>query len=168
LLDDLLDYSRAGQDQAAIEVVDSGALVTGILDLLAPPPTFSVTVASDMPTFTTAKVPLEQVFRNLIGNAIKHYNRADGLVAVKAYNRGKMWEFVVEDDGPGIPQDYYERIFQMFQTLKPRDQVEGSGIGLAVVRKLVTRGGGTITVESVEGQGACFRFTWPHQESSQE
>jgi two-component system CheB/CheR fusion protein len=168
LLDDLLDYSRAGQDQAAIEVVDSGALVTGILDLLAPPPTFSVTVASDMPTFTTAKVPLEQVFRNLIGNAIKHHNRADGLVAVKAYNRGKMWEFVVEDDGPGIPQDYYERIFQMFQTLKPRDQVEGSGIGLAVVRKLVTRGGGTITVESVEGQGACFRFTWPHQESSQE
>ena len=109
------------------------------------------------------KAPLEQTFRNLIGNAIKHHHRPDGRVEVTAHDHRRMWEFVVADDGPGIPAAYHDRIFQMFQTLKPRDEVEGSGIGLAVVRKLVTSRGGTIRVESAEGQGARFRFTWPKQ-----
>jgi PAS domain S-box-containing protein len=168
LLDDLLDYSRAGQEQAPSEVVDTGVLVASIVELLAPPPAFTVTVAPDMPTLRASKAPLEQIFRNLIGNAIKHHHRLDGRVEVTAHDRRRMWEFVIADDGPGIPAAYHDRIFQMFQTLKPRDEVEGSGIGLAVVRKLITSHGGTITVESAEGQGARFRFTWSKQESRHE
>jgi PAS domain S-box-containing protein len=164
LLDDLLDYSRAGRERAPSERVDSAALVAGVVELLAPPPTFTVTVAPPMPLLRAVKTPLEQVFRNLIANAIKHHHRADGRIEVTAHDRGEMWEFIVADDGPGIPAAYHDRIFQMFQTLKPRDEVEGSGIGLAVVRKLVASRGGTITVESAEGQGARFRFTWPKQE----
>jgi PAS domain S-box-containing protein len=163
LLDDLLDYSRAGQEQAPIEVIDTGVLVASIVELLAPPPAFTVTVAPDMPTLRASKAPLGQIFRNLIGNAIKHHHRLDGRVEVTAHDHRRMWEFVVADDGPGIPAAYHGRIFQMFQTLKPRDEVEGSGIGLAVVRKIITSRGGTITVESAEGQGARFRFTWPKQ-----
>jgi PAS domain S-box-containing protein len=168
LLDDLLDYSRAGQEQAPIEVIDTGVLVASIVELLAPPPTFTVTVAPDMPTLRASKAPLGQIFRNLIGNAIKHHHRLDGRVEVTAHDHRRMWEFVVADDGPGIPAAYHGRIFQMFQTLKPRDEVEGSGIGLAVVRKIITSRGGTITVESAEGQGARFRFTWPKQELRRE
>jgi PAS domain S-box-containing protein len=168
LLDDLLDYSRAGQERAPSEVVDTGVLVAGIVELLAPPSAFTVTVAPHMPILRASKAPLEQIFRNLIGNAIKHHHRLDGRVEVTAHERRRMWEFVVADDGPGIPAAYHDRIFQMFQTLKPRDEVEGSGIGLAVVRKLITSRGGTITVESAEGQGARFCFTWPKQESRHE
>ena len=72
-----------------------------------------------------------------------------------------MVEFEVSDDGPGIAPQYHARIFEMFQTLQPRDQTEGSGMGLAIVKKLVESYGGTIAVESAGGQGSTFRFTWP-------
>jgi signal transduction histidine kinase len=79
---------------------------------------------------------------------------------------GNFVEFTITDDGPGIAEQYQTRIFEIFQTLKPRDQVEGSGIGLAIVKKIVESQGGAITVESAEGRGASFRFTWPKQVSA--
>jgi signal transduction histidine kinase len=112
-------------------------------------------------------VPLETVLRNLLGNAIKHHNRPDGHIQVSAYWPGAaldMVEFSVQDDGPGMAQEYHERIFELFQTLQPRDQVEGSGMGLAIVKKTVESVGGAITVESTEGEGTCLRFTWPVQQ----
>jgi signal transduction histidine kinase len=96
-----------------------------------------------------------------VANAIKHHDKATGNITISTVDLGEMVEFTVADDGPGIDPAFHERIFQMFQTLRPRDQVEGSGIGLAVVEKIVTSVGGTIQVESALGQGAAFRFTWP-------
>ena len=101
------------------------------------------------------------MLRNLIGNAIKHHDRAVGHIEISAVEHGDHVEFVVSDDGPGIPPEYHEEIFRMFSTLKPRDVVEGSGMGLAMVRKILENRGGTIHVESAEGRGATFRFTWP-------
>jgi signal transduction histidine kinase len=77
---------------------------------------------------------------------------------------GPYYAFAVKDDGPGIPAQFHEQIFKMFQTLRPRDQVEGSGMGLAMVRKNVEVFGGVVHLESTEGQGSIFRFTWPKQQ----
>ncbi len=162
LLDDLLAYSRVGRAQVDIESVDCGALVKEISNLLEVPPTFTMSVAEDMPVLETARGPLEQVFRNLVGNAIKHHDRADGHIDVSVTDRGEFYEFRVADDGPGISPEFHDRAFQMFQTLRPRDEVEGSGMGLAIVRKLIESQGGRIRVESEnENRGAAFCFAWP-------
>jgi signal transduction histidine kinase len=130
--------------------------------LLAPPAGFTIHLAEKLPTFFTERVPLETVFRNLLGNALKHHDRPQtGQVSVSATEQATVVEFTITDDGPGIDPEFHERIFQMFQTLKPRDQIEGSGMGLAIVKKLVENYGGTVQVESSVGQGATFRFTWP-------
>lgn len=161
LLDDLLQYSRAGQMMGDVMEINSGPLVRAVVELLTPPPGFVVNVSPEMPTFYTHKTPLELVFRNLIDNAIKHHHRTEGRIEVTAVSRGRFVEFTVKDDGPGISAKYHEHIFRMFQTLTPRDEVEASGIGLAVVKKVVERQGGQVSVESREGQGTTFRFTWP-------
>ncbi|MEZ4869201.1 MAG: PAS domain S-box protein [Caldilineaceae bacterium] len=166
LLDDLLLYSRVGRRLGEIEIVDSGQLVVSLLDLLHLPPGFTITIVDPMPTFPTWRVPLEVVLRNLMGNAIKHHDRADGHITISAHVQGDFVEFAVQDDGPGIDPAFHERIFQIFQTLQPRDELEGSGMGLAVVKKTVESMGGAIRVESAEGEGATFRFTWPKESTS--
>jgi len=160
LLDDLLAYARIDRQKHLLEFVVLNELVTNIVNLFDPPPHFKIQVQTPMPSLTTARVPLELVLRNLIGNAIKHHNRSDGNVSITATDQGNAIEFSIQDDGPGIAPQFHKRIFQMFQTLKPRDQVEGSGMGLALVKKIVEARGGIIQVESSEGRGATFWFTW--------
>ncbi len=113
-----------------------------------------------MPTFITERLPLQQVFSNLISNAIKHHSRPDGKVKVSVQDRGKAYEFSVADDGKGIAPEYHEKIFGIFQTLEARDRNENTGIGLAIVKKIVENHGGKIKIESTEGEGANFIFTW--------
>jgi PAS domain S-box-containing protein len=161
LLDDLLAYSRAGRVRPPAETVAPAALVQDIVAVLAPPPGFTVTFEGTAPVLRTPRVSLELVLRNLIGNAIKHHRNEHGRVQVCAFARDDMVEFVVSDDGPGIDPQYHARIFEMFQTLQPRDHTEGSGMGLAIVKKLVESYGGTIAVESTGENGTTFRFTWP-------
>jgi signal transduction histidine kinase len=105
-------------------------------------------------------MPFEKVLRNLVGNALKHHDRSAGRVVLSAVPAGDMVEVRVADDGPGIPQEFHERVFRMFQTLRPRDEVEGSGAGLAIVKKTVETFGGRVHVES-DGRGTCMVFTWP-------
>lgn len=163
LLDDLLTYSRAGRFRGDPITVDVNELAARVIDTVSPPEDFRVSVEGDLPTLHTYAAPLETVLRNLVGNAIKHHNKPEGSVRISATETDEMIEFAVADDGPGIDPAFHERIFQMFQTLRPRDQVEGSGIGLAVVEKIVTSVGGTVRIESSPGQGATFYFTWPRQ-----
>ena len=145
LLDDLLAYSRAGRADVAFAQVDTKALVEELAQLVSPPEGFEIVAADDLPTVKAAKAPLTQAFQNLIGNAIKHHDRpGEGHVRVDAQPSADMVEFVVTDDGAGIPEQFRERVFGMFQTLRPRDEVEGSGMGLAIVRKLVERQGGKV------------------------
>jgi PAS domain S-box-containing protein len=160
LLDDMLDYARAGRQDGELSNVDCEKLVHEIIDLLAPPPGFTVCV-HELPAVVTQRAPLAQVLRNLIGNAIKHHDRAVGHIDISANAQEERIDFTVRDDGPGIPRECHEEIFQMFTTLKPRDVLEGSGMGLAMVRKILDNRGGKIHLESAEGRGATFRFTWP-------
>lgn len=162
LLDDLLAYSRAGRHRHPPELVNTASLLQDVVEFLALPPGFTVHIAEPMPTLKTERIPLETVFRNLLNNACKHHDQpATGAAWVTAVEQGTWIEFTVADNGPGIAPEHHERIFQIFQTLKPRDQVEGSGIGLTVVQRLVESRGGQIQIESKLGAGATFRFTWP-------
>jgi PAS domain S-box-containing protein len=162
MVEDLLEYSRAGRVRHEPVEVDTQALVQNIVEDLSPPLGFTVTADESLPRFTAERVPLETVLRNLIGNAIKHHEQpSEGMVTVRAVQRGRWIEFVVADNGQGIEGQYQERIFHLFQTLKPRDEVEGSGMGLAVVKKIVESRGGRVWVESAAGEGAAFYFTWP-------
>lgn len=162
LIDGILAYSRAGRAAGHPQRVEVAELLREVVELLAPPAGRPVEVAPGMPVLHTDRSTLQQVFMNLIGNAIKH---GAGPVQVGARPEGPVWHFWVTDDGPGIAPQYHERIWAMFQTLQSRDQVEGTGIGLSVVRKLVQSRGGRTWVESAEGQGATFHFTWPRQET---
>jgi PAS domain S-box-containing protein len=165
LIDGILQFSRVGRVRETLEPVDVGALLAETVDLLSPPPSFTVEIGPGMPTLIAERTRLQQVFQNLISNALKHHDRADGRIEVQVRDGDDpgYYEFTVRDDGPGIAPQYHERIFGIFQTLRPRDQVEGSGLGLALVKKIVEHHGGRIWLESAEGCGTAFHFTWPRQ-----
>jgi PAS domain S-box-containing protein len=162
LLAGLMDYALAGRAQSSPEAVDTAVLVTDIAAYLEPPPAFSVTCSGAMPVLQTSKAALEHVLQNLISNALKHHDRDAGEVVISARNIGDKVEFTVRDDGPGIAPAFHDRVFVVFQTLKPRDEVEGGGVGLAIVKKIVEARGGRIWIESEPPRrGAAFIFTWP-------
>jgi signal transduction histidine kinase len=162
LLDDLLTYSRAGRTDSAVMETDLRNMIDNIVQVLSPPAHIKVRIEGDLPVIVTAGAQLEQVLRNLINNAIKHHDKQQGEVVISCGGSGNAVEFCVRDDGPGIAPEFHDRIFKLFQTLKRRDEVEGSGMGLAVVKKLVEQQNGSITVRSEgDGTGAAFRFTWP-------
>ncbi len=161
LIEGLLEYSRIGKAAHSRGSVDSGELLAEVIDSLSPPDGFIVDVAANMPILHTDRLHLYQVFSNLIGNSIKHGKGEQGHTAVTVQEQGEYYVFTVSDDGPGIAPEYHDRIFKMFQTLAARDYGSNTGIGLALVRKIVQEHGGSITVESDKGKGATFRFSWP-------
>jgi PAS domain S-box-containing protein len=161
LIDGILQYSRAGRMRAKPERVDVGELVHDVIELIAPPKEVEINVKPGIPTIETERVPLQQVFINLIGNAMKHAGRVSPRIDVTWESKDGMLEFAVADNGQGIAPQYHERIFAIFQTLEARDRVEGTGIGLSVVKKIVESHGGRVWVESDVGKGATFRFLWP-------
>jgi hypothetical protein len=166
LLDDLLDYSRIGRatDGRFAEIISGDVLMDNILALLSPPDGFTVTVSPDFAGISVCRMPLQQILMNLVSNAIKHHDKAQGRIEVTVAERGADYVFAVKDDGPGIPGQFHDQIFEMFQTLKPRDQVEGSGMGLAMVRKNIEVFGGTLALDSAKGHGSVFRFSWPKRQ----
>ncbi len=162
LIDGLLQYSRVGRVKQQFAQTDVRALLRDVIDFISPPAGMRITVDADMPTLLTDKLMLRQVFQNLIQNAIKHHTDAEhGTITIHVEEEKHFYVFSVADDGPGIAAQYHERIFGIFQTLAPRDKVEGSGLGLSLVKKMVETQGGKIWLESEEGRGATFFFRWP-------
>lgn len=160
LLEDLLDYSRAGRVLQPQQAFSLKQALDDALALVPKPQGFTIEIKGPLPNLRTPKAPLTQILRNLIGNAIKHHDKPSGTVVVEISERDTDIEIAVSDDGPGIAPQYHERVFRIFQTLKPRDEVEGSGMGLAIVQKVVEAHGATVRLAS-EGRGTTFRFTWP-------
>ncbi|KAI9132773.1 PAS domain S-box protein [Acaryochloris sp. CCMEE 5410] len=161
LINGLLSYSRAGRLREASQVVDVRQLVTEVVHSIDVPDSIVVQIDPTLPCFATQELPLQQVFANLISNAIKHHDQDHGRIEIMAQDRGSYYQFVVTDDGPGIDPQYHEKVFNIFQTLKARDSFESTGIGLSIVKKLVEAQGGTITLQSQVGDGSTFFFTWP-------
>jgi signal transduction histidine kinase len=159
-IDGLLQYSRAGRTKAEKTLVDVNQLLEEIIDSLAPPPNFQIKIVSEMPVFETESLQLQQVFSNLISNAIKHHPRADGKVEISVSDRIQDYQFAVADDGLGIEPKDHQKIFEIFQTLTASNRKESTGIGLSIVKKIVENQGGIITLNSQVGQGTTFYFTW--------
>jgi len=160
LLDDILAYSRAGRIVDDVREVDVGELVRQVAETHVPPG-FNVVLPS-LPKIVSPSTPLTQIFGNIFSNAVKHHDKGGGTIEVRCAPIGRFYEFSVRDDGPGIPPQYHDRVFQMFQTLQSRDKVEGSGMGMAIIKKLVEWQGGRVWIESTEGQrGTAIHFLWP-------
>jgi len=162
MIEAILQYSRIDRTETLQERVDVRALLTEVIDFLSPPTRLAISIDGEMPTLNTPRLRLFQVFQNLLPNAIKHHDKPSGAIHVGVKVTGEWAEFSVADDGPGIAPKFQERIWVIFQTLEARDKVESTGVGLALVKKIVEGQGGVVSVESEIGQGATFRFTWPN------
>ena len=159
-IDGLLEYARAGKAQEEVVTVDTQQLLYEIIDSIAPPPEFTIEIKDKMPILQTEALALQQVFSNLISNAIKHHHRNDGKVTISATKDRDFYQFSVADDGAGIAKEHQEKIFMVFQTLTDKDTKENTGIGLSIVKKIIDRHEGKIWLESQLGSGTTFYFTW--------
>ncbi len=161
LINAILEYSRVGRIKGTIEKVNLNLMIRDIIEFISPPASFEIFIQENMPSFETEKIRLEQVFANLISNAIKHHNKERGKIEITYKDLENFYEFTVKDDGPGIAPEYHEKIFEIFQTLQARDKFESTGIGLTLVKKIVEAQGGKVYLISEEGKGSSFVFTWP-------
>jgi light-regulated signal transduction histidine kinase (bacteriophytochrome) len=161
LILDLLAYSRVGsQGKELSETSSAEALQQALVNLRGAIEESGALVTSDaLPTVLAEQVQLIQLFQNLVGNAIKYQRPGVPHVHIAAArNGGGKWAFSVQDNGLGIEPQYFEKIFGMFQRLHKREEFAGTGIGLAICKKIVERHGGSISVESSPGEGSTFRF----------
>ncbi len=162
LLDDLLAYSRAGRKVGDVRTFETREFVEDIATLIGPPEGMRIIADESLPVMTAHHAPLETVLRNLLSNAIKHHPAPEtGTIRVYAQEDEHSVTFSVEDDGIGIPDEYADKVFKMFQTLKPRDETEGSGMGLAIVQRIVEWQGGRVWfTPGPDGKGTTFKFVW--------
>ena len=163
LLDDILAYARIDHtlEKNAGEFVNGKILVQEISGMLGPPASLKIFTGKTLADIDVPRIPVQQVLHNLIDNAIKHHDKGEGSIVIDVEEKEDQYIVSVRDDGPGISPEYHQKIFEMFQTLKSRDKVEGSGMGLAFVKKVLSFYDSAITVESAPGQGTIFRFSWP-------
>jgi len=167
LIEGLLKYSRVGKTTDSKNNVDTKELVNEIIESFDPPTGFTIKIKGEMPTLYADRLQLGQVFSNLISNSLKHHGGNKGKIRIKSESYADVYQFSVCDNGQGIAPEYHDKVFMMFQVLKPSDFESSTGIGLALVKKIVEEHGGTIRLESALGEGACFHFTWPKKFSSE-
>jgi light-regulated signal transduction histidine kinase (bacteriophytochrome) len=165
LIDGILQYSRIGRVKEEKVVVNLNELVSEVIDMIAPPENITITVENELPTIECERTRIMQVFQNLIGNAVKYMDKPQGWVKVSCVEENAFWKFSVADNGTGIEEKYFEKIFKIFQTLSSRDEFESTGIGLSLVKKIVEMHDGKVWVESKPGKGSTFFFTLPKQET---
>lgn len=159
---DLLDFSRVGRTENDLEKVDLNKVVNEVYGLYRRQiEELDATVGyNNLPQLATYKTPVRQVFQNLIGNSLKYHSTGKApRIEITSKETSSMIEIAVKDNGIGIAEEYFEKIFIIFQRLHNREQYSGTGMGLAIAKKIVENMGGRIWVESVEGEGTTFHFT---------
>jgi signal transduction histidine kinase len=166
LIQGILMYARVGREMPEKQETDLNVLMSEILDNVVPNRLQSVDIQSNLPVIYVERIPLQQVLSNLISNAIKYHDKPDGKVLVLFKEAADQYVFTVKDDGPGIENAYHEKIFMIFQTLQERDSFESTGVGLAIVKKILEDRKQTIKVTSSPGKGSAFSFTWPKEKNN--
>jgi len=161
LINGILAYTKAGKNTTEKKIVNLNDMLNDIIDLLNPPKNIKITQPKDLPSFETEATKLQQVFANLLNNSIKYMDKPKGEINIGWIRLEDKFQFFIEDNGPGIESKYHEKIFVIFQTLSTRDQIESTGIGLSIVKKLIEEQGGKIWIESIPNKGTKFLFTWP-------
>jgi len=168
LIEGILQYSRVGRIRGKEDRIDMNNLVFDVIELIMPPANISISVSNKLPGVIADRIRIEQIFQNLLSNAINYMDKPDGKISISSYDNGAFWQFSVIDNGPGIDPRYHDKIFQIFQTLTPRDEYESTGIGLSLVKKIIELVGGDIWIESLPGSGSRFNFTIPKKEDFDE
>ncbi len=161
LIDDVLQYSRLGQKGETNEGVNLNLVVAEVIAGITVPENIEIVVENELPCLICDRTQLLQVFQNLLSNAVKYMDKPEGKIIVACIEKDDSWEFSVSDNGPGIEQQHFERIFKLFQTLSPRQGVDSTGIGLSIVRKIAELNGGRTWVQSEVGKGSTFFFALP-------
>ncbi len=167
LINGILDYTKAAKKDGELESFKSDELLRETIDLIGVPANAIIHVRETMPLMKSERVKLQQIFLNLVHNAIKFNDKEDIQVEVGCEDKGEDWQFYVKDNGPGIESRYHEKIFVIFQTLNARDEVESRGVGLAIVKKIIEEEGGKIWIKSEKNCGTIFYFTWPKKKKTQ-
>lgn len=160
LINGILDYSRAGRLKTKEEETDVNELLEKICDSQKVKDNIEYRLQKNLPVITTEKVALEQVFSNFISNGIKYNDKDLIIIEIGCKDLGDSCEFFVRDNGLGIDEAFHQKIFQIFQTLQARDEVESTGVGLAIVKKIIEEKGGEIRIDSSLGEGTTVYFTW--------
>jgi signal transduction histidine kinase len=161
LIAGILSYARVGREQPDKEMVDLNEFFSDVLENMPLRTGIHVIVPKNLSPIYTERIPLQQVLSNLIGNAIKYHDKQVGKITIGFSSANSHYEFTVSDDGPGISKHYFDKIFMIFQTLHERDTIESTGVGLAIVKKILDDRKQTIKLTSSPGEGASFLFTWP-------
>ncbi len=161
LIEGILQYCRVGRITEDMVPVDLNALLPEIIDAIAPPEHIAIRLDGRLPVIDCEKTRITQVFQNLLSNAVKFMDKPRGEVVVACSEDADAWTFSVSDNGPGIEEKHFDRIFKIFQTLASRDEYESTGVGLALVKKIVEQYGGRVWLASEVGKGSTFFFTFP-------
>ncbi len=165
LLDGVLQYSRIGRVKEDPCLVDLNQLLPEIITALAPPSNIHITVEGSLPVITSEPSRIQQVFGHLLSNAVRFMDKPEGIIKVACTQENGFWKFSVTDNGAGISEQHFEKIFRLFQTLQAKDQFESTGVGLTLAKKIVELYGGKIWLTSVVGQGSAFFFTLPKKDN---
>ncbi|WP_055073811.1 hybrid sensor histidine kinase/response regulator [Pseudanabaena sp. 'Roaring Creek'] len=161
LIDGVLQYSRIGRLREEKIPIDLHQVVLGVIEFITPPAGIKIQIDRQLPQILADTTRIQQLFQNLIGNAIKYMGKSEGEIHIGYDETKDFWEFYVSDTGIGIEAKYFNRIFQIFQALNPSDQPDSTGVGLAIAKKIVEIYGGHIWVTSKIMQGSTFYFTLP-------
>ena len=164
LIDGVLQYSRVGRVEEKRKQVNLNDLIPEIISMVVPPENITVTIENELPVIEGEEVHIMQVFQNLLSNAIKYMDKPQGWIKIGCAEQDGFWKFSVADNGPGIEEKHFEKIFKIFQALPTSPDFEGTGVGLTVAKKIVELYNGNIWVESKVGEGSIFLFTLPMQE----
>ncbi len=166
LIDGVLRYSKVGQVAGEAIEINLDQFIPEVIAMVVPPEHIKVTIENQFPSIKCEETHIMQLFQNLLSNAIKYMDKPQGWIKLNCVDEGTFWKFSVTDNGPGIEEKHFERIFRIFQTLSVNENIQGTGVGLTVVKKIVELYGGRIWVESEVGSGSTFFFTLPKIETN--
>jgi PAS domain S-box-containing protein len=161
LINGVLDYSRIGKTLIEKQETDLKIMLHVIIETIVPTEGFEVNIADTIPEIKIARILFQQIFTNLISNAVKYNDKPIGKIECLYESLPNFHQFIIKDNGPGIAEEYHEKIFKVFQTIEARDKKESTGVGLSIVEKIIEEMGGNIRIESEENNGASFIFTIP-------
>ena len=162
LIDGILAYSRAGRIPSSMELIDLAPLIREVIKSLMPPENVNIVLETPFPVVPGNATQFVQIFQNLLSNALKFMDKPNGKIRLGCRDDQSRWTFWVADNGPGIAAEHYEKVFQIFQTLRSADEnSQSTGIGLTIVKKIVESYGGNVWIESRIGEGSTFWWTYP-------